>query len=344
MKKLLTLLLALALLLSLSACEAGPPPLTPGPPPTATPPAPSTATPPTPLTIPVGTLNGNTGVASAWLMEEARLGLTHDTYNFEVFTAPDQVATALLSGQVQIAALPTNVAATLYNRSEGMIQMAAIVAYGVLHVLENGAEIHSIENLRGRTIHTTGQGAGPEFILNHILTQNGLIPGVDVQIEFHATEALPALMAAGQIDLSMMPEPMVTTVLAQNADVRRALDMTTEWNMIGDGSQLVMSAVVVRTDFAQAQPEAVSRFLSLLQQSIGETIQNPAEVAELIAAFGIIPSAAIAERAIPGCNLTFIAGADMEPTITGYFQVLYAADPASLGGAIPDASFYLILP
>ncbi|MCL2567983.1 MAG: ABC transporter substrate-binding protein [Oscillospiraceae bacterium] len=343
MKKLLTLLLALTLLLTLAACySSGPIPI-----PTPTPAAPTIPNlpdPPAPLTIPVGTLNGNTGVAAAWLMAEAQHGNTHDTYNFEVFTAPDQVAAALLSGQVQIAALPTNVTATLYNRSEGMIQMAAIVAYGVLHILENGDEIHTIEDLRGRTIHTTGEGAGPEFILNHILTQNGLIPGVDVHIEFHPNEALASLMAAGQIDLSMMPEPMVTSVLAQNDDVRRALDMTTEWDNIGDGTQLVMSSVVVRTDFAEANPEAVGRFLTLLEQSIAETVQNPAEVAALIAEFGIIPSAAIAERAIPGCNLTFIAGRDMEPAITGYFEVLYAADPASLGGAIPDANFYLILP
>jgi len=230
------------------------------------------------MDIPVGTLNGNTGVAAAWLMEQARLGETEDNYAFEVFTAPDQVTAALLSGQVQIAALPTNVAATLYNRSEGMIQMAAIAAYGVLHVLEIGYEVSSIADLAGRTIHTTGQGAGPEFILNHILTQNGLTPGVDVTIEFHATEALPALMASGQIDLAMMPEPMVTSVLVQNEDVRHALDMTFEWNLIS-ASPLVQSVLVVRTDFAETHPEAVLRFLELYRQSIHEATTNPAEIA-----------------------------------------------------------------
>ena len=294
------------------------------------------------LFISVGTLNGNTGVAAAWLMEQARLGETEDNYDFEVFTAPDQVTAALLSDQVQIAALPTNVAATLYNRSEGMIQLAAISAYGVLHILENGDDIHAISDLAGRTIHTTGQGAGPEFILNHILSQNGLTPGVDVFVEFHPNEALATLMAAGQIDLAMMPEPMVTSVLAQNEEVRHALDMTAEWNAVGDGSNLVMSILVVRTDFAEAHPEAVARFLALYRQSIEETVANPAAVAELIAQFEIIPNAAIAERAIPGCNLTFIAGADMEPAIRGFLEVLYAANPESIGGAIPDADFYFI--
>ena len=331
MKKRIALLLVIALVLPLAACDGNGGETLEG-----HVPIPS-------LEISVGTLNGNTGVAAAWLMGQAAEGLTEDFLDFEVFTAPDQVTAALLSNQVQIAALPTNVAATLYNRSDGIIQLAAIAAYGVLHLLENGENIQSVADLRGRTIHTTGQGAGPEFILNHILTQNGLTPGVDVTIAFHPTEALPALMAAGQIDLAMVPEPMATTVLAQNEDVRRALDMTAEWDAVTD-SPLVMSVLVVRTDFAEAHPEAVARFLDLYRQSIEETVANPAEVAELIAQFGIILSAAIAERAIPGCNLTFIAGADMEPTITGYFQVLYAADPASLGGAIPDASFYLILP
>ncbi|MCL2562786.1 MAG: ABC transporter substrate-binding protein [Oscillospiraceae bacterium] len=324
MKKTLALLLIIALLLlPLAACnDSG---------------MPGTET----LDIAVGTLNGNTGVAAAWLMEQAAQGLTEDRYTFEVFTAPDQVTAALLSGEVQIAALPTNVAAALYNRSEGMIQLAAISAYGVLHLLENGDEIHSIADLADRTIHTTGQGAGPEFILNHVLTQNGLTPGVDVIIEFHPNEALASLMAAGQIEVAMMPEPMVTSVLAQNEDVRRALDMTTEWDAVSD-SPLVMSVLVVRTDFAEANPEAVLRFLDLYRQSIEETVTNPAEVAALIAQFEIIPSVPIAERAIPGCNLTFIAGLDMEPALRGFLEVLYAADPASVGGAIPNENFYFV--
>ena len=323
-KRIILFLLIALLLLPLAACGGGNEPT-----------APDT------MDIPIGTLNGNTGVAAAWLMEQARLGETEDNYAFEVFTAPDQVTAALLSGQVQIAALPTNVAVTLYNRSEGMIQMAAIAAYGVLHVLEIGYEVSSISDLAGRTIHTTGQGAGPEFILNHVLTQNGLTPGVDVTIEFHATEALPALMASGQIDLAMMPEPMVTSVLVQNEDVRHALDMTFEWNFIS-ASPLVQSVLVVRTDFAEAYPEAVLRFLELYRQSIHEANTNPTEVAELIAAFEIIPSTAIAQRAIPGCNLTFIAGTHMQPTVTGFLEVLYAADPQSVGGAVPDESFFFI--
>jgi len=327
MKKIIAFLLIALLLLPLAACSG----------PTEDTPASSVEA----MDISIGTLNGNTGVAAAWLMAEAEQGRTADNYDFTVFTAPDQVTAALLSGEVQIAALPSNVAAILYNRSEGMIQLAAIAAYGVLHILEDGDEIHSIADLAGRTIHTTGQGAGPEFILNHILTQNGLAPGADVHVEFHANEALAAGMAAGQFEISMMPEPMATSALAQNEELRRALDMTVEWDAVTD-SPLVMSTLVVRTDFAETYPEAVLRFLDLYRQSIEETITHPAAVAELVAAFEIIPSAAIAERAIPGCNLTFIAGHDMESAIRGYLEVLYAADPASVGGAIPDENFYFI--
>ena len=355
MKKMLSLLLILALLaLTLSACgseSAASPPS--GPAPEVIHPSPPEEgdeiqglTPEVvpifdPLDIAVGTLNGNTGVSVAWLMDQAEQGFTVDNYSFEIATAPDQIVSMLLSDQVQIAALPTNVAAMLYNRSEGAVQLAAIVAYGVLHVLENGGYIELVEDLLGRTIHTTGEGAGPEFILNHILTSHGLIPGEDVYIEFHANEALAAQMAAGQIDLSMMPEPMVTSVLAQNEDVRRALDITQEWDAVTD-SPLVMSSVVVRRDFAEAHPEAVLRFLELLHMSIEETNANPQAAGELVAQFGIIPSARIAALAIPGCNLTFLAGAALEPAVIGYLQVLYSAYPASIGGAIPSENFYFI--
>ena len=353
-KKILSLFLALALLFTLAACGSHPPdPGSQGPSQPATPPLPSNVvacgvspdmSPPQVLDIAVGTLNGNTGIAAAWLMEQSAQGRTQDNYSFQIATAPDQVVSMLLSDQVQIAALPTNVAAMLYNRSDGMIQLAAITAYGVLHILENGNEIHAIEDLRGRTIHTTGQGANPEFILNHVLTRHGLTPGYDVQIEFHANEALAAQMAAGQITLSMMPEPMVQSVLAQNEHVRVALDMTDAWNAVGDGSSLVMSALVVRTDFAEQHPEAVHRFLDLLQTSIHEANTNPEEVGALIAQFEIMPNPQIAARAIPGSNLTFLTGHDMEPTITGYFQVLLTAYPAAIGGALPSENFYFISP
>ena len=346
MKKIIAFLLIALLLLPLAACTAPAEPAdTPSDFPCDLPPEESDPFPAPAdfeaMDIPVGTLNGNTGVATAWLMYQAEQGLTADHYDFTIFTAPDQATAALLSGEVQIAALPTNVAASLYNRSEGMIRLAAIAAYGVLHILENGNEIHSIADLAGHTIHTTGEGAGPEFILNHVLTQNGLTPGVDVTIEFHANEALAAGMAAGQFEISMMPEPMVTSVLAQNEDVRRALDMTDEWGAVTNGP-LVMSTVVVRTDFAETHPEAVARFLELLQQSIETAQVDPDTVGYLAAKFDLIPNAAIAARAIPGCNLIFIAGALMEPTVIGYLEVLYTAYPDSIGGAIPGESFYFI--
>ena len=290
----------------------------------------------------IGVLNGATGLSAAWLMEEAAAGNTFDDYTFEIATAPDQVVSMLMSGQIDIAALPTNVAATLYQRTDGEVQIIAVTTLGVLHILENGDSVNEIADLAGRTIHTTGEGANPEFILNHVLNQNGLTPGVDVFIEFHPNEALATLMASGEIDLAMVPEPMKSSVLMQNPDVRHAVDMTDAWQAIGDGSQLMMSAFVMRTQVLNDDIASTQRFLELLEKSIVQANENPEAVGELIAEFGLLPNATIAARAIAGCNLVFVRGADIEPAIMGYFEALYQANPESIGGGLPSAAFFFV--
>lgn len=331
MKKTIILLLALLVIFGLSACGG-----------TATPqadtPAEDAST--VPQEFHIGVLNGATGLSAAWFMEESAQGNTFDTYHFEVATAPDQVVSMLLSGQADIVALPTNVAATLYQRTNGEVQMLAITTLGVLHILENGDNVTEVAHLQGRTIHTTGEGANPEFVLNHVLVEHGLTPGVDVFIEFHPNEALASLMASGEIDLAMVPEPMASSILMQNGDVRRVIDMTEAWQAIGDGSQLMMSTFVAQRSFIEENTQGVLRFLALLEKSIDNTNTNPQEVGELVAQFGILPNATIATAAIAGCNLVFVSGSHMEGAIMGYFEALYQADPQSVGGALPSGNIF----
>ncbi len=290
----------------------------------------------------IAVMSGPTGVGAVGLMEANDAGETVNDYNFTVAAANDEIVAGLTSGQFDIAAIATNVAANLYNKTDGSIQMCALNTYGVLYILENGDGVQSVADLDGRTIYATGQGANPEYVLNYILTENGLTPGEDVNIEFMDSAALVTQMASGAVDLCMLPVPAATTVLMQNPEVHSALDLTEEWNNVTDEGVLTMGSVVVRREFAESQPEAVAAFLTEYAASIEMAQSDVERAAGLCESYGIVPKAAVAARAIPDCNICCVTGADMQPAIEPYYNVLYAANPAAVGGAIPAEDFYFL--
>ena len=291
-------------------------------------------------TVRFAVLNGPTGVGAAKLMADSEAGATSNTYEVEVFTANDQVAAGLTNGEIDIAAVASNVAANLYNKTDGGIQMLAVSGLGVLYILENGESVHTMADLAGRTLYATGQGANPEYVLNYLLTENGVDPA-DVDIQWVTADEITTLMVSGEAELCMLPVPAATAVQLKNADVREALDLSAEWDNLQNGSHLTMTTIVARTDFIQENPQAVENFLADYQASVDYVNGDPAAAAELVAGYGITANAQIAEAAIPKCALVFITGpSSMRSAIQGYYEVLYQANSDSIGGGIPDDAFY----
>lgn len=288
----------------------------------------------------VAVLSGPTGIGAAKLMSDNEAGTASADYNFSVLTSNDEVVSMLTSGEVDIAAMATNVAANLYSKTSGAVQIAAINTLGVLYILENGNTVNSVSDLKGKTIYTTGQGANPEYILDYVLEQNGLTPGKDVNIVFTTADDVSAKMISGDASVCMLPVP-AATALQVKSSARVALDLNEEWNALGTDSTLTMGCIVVRTAFAEEHPELVTSFLKEYAASIDYVKNNVDAASTLVAQYGITPSAAIAAKAIPDCNMVCITGADdIRSAIQGYYQVLYTANPASIGGSIPDDAFY----
>lgn len=295
------------------------------------------------LDIQIAALKGPTALGMLSLMKDAEEGNAPDNYEFTLAGAPDEILGNIIKGEFDIAAVPTNVASVLYNKTEGQVQLASLNTLGVLYCVEIGDSIQSVEDLRGKTIYNLGKGATPEFALNYILESNGIDPETDATIEYKSEAAeVAALMANGEASVALLPQPFVTSLLAQNPDVRVALDFTEEWNKVGEGSNITMGAVVIQKSFIEENPEAVERFLEAYEASVNftngeDTLATAAQYAE---DFGIIAKAAVAQKAIPECNIVFIEGAEMKTIAEGFLQVLYEADPAAVGGAVPDADFY----
>lgn len=294
-------------------------------------------------TVNIGAIQGPTGIGMVHLMEADTAGTAANEYEFTVSSVPSDIGNLLASGSLDIAAVPTNLAAALYQKTEGKVQLLAVNTLGVLYMLDNGNGIDSIDDLKGKTIYSTGEGANPEYILRYVLEKNGIDPDEDVTIEFLAENTeLVAKMVSGNITLAMVPEPNVSSITAQNQDVKVALSMNDAWEAVADeNSKLMMGCVAVRKDFLDNNKEAVDAFLAEYKTSI-ESTSDVEATATLCETYGIIPKAAIAKKAIPNCRLTFVSGADMKAQIAGYYQVLFDANPTSVGGKLPDDAFYYV--
>lgn len=283
--------------------------------------------------IHIGIIMGPTGMGMAKLMEDAPAG-----YQFQLASAPDDIASSFGAGEYDIAAVPVNLAAALYQRTEGDTVVIALNTLGVLYILEDGDTVQSLADLAGKTLYATGQGSTPEYILNYVLAQNGLADTVTVEYKTENSE-LATLLAAGEIDLAMLPEPNVTATMLKKADLRVALDLTAEWDKVSD-AELVQGCLIASRQFVEENPEALEAFLTQYAASVNYANENPEEAGQLIEKHGIMASAAAAAKAIPNCNLVTVVGADMKASMQAMLDVLYNANPKSVGGALPGDDFY----
>ncbi len=331
MKKLFAIILSLALMFSLTACgnadNASSQADT------------SSKAPYTSVEMSVACMTGPTGIGMAKLMHDDEAGVAANDYTFTVASAAPDITGKFLQGEINIASVPTNVAATLYNKSQGKVRMLAVNTYGVLSILEKGDTIKSIADLKGKTIYSTGKGQNPEYILNYILSENGINPQTDVTINFVSSEDLVAKLISGEAQIAMAPEPAATTVMVKNQELKRVLSINDEWAKVSD-TKLMMGCVIALDSYVEANPAAVEKFLEEYKASIEYAAVNTDEAATYCETYKIAPSAAIAKKAIPTCNLCYVAGKDMKTNVNGYLDVLFKADPTSIGGKLPADDIY----
>lgn len=296
--------------------------------------------------VKIATLKGPTGMGMVQLFDENEKKSTLNRYETLIVGAPDEIVGKITTGEVDIAAVPVNLASVLYNKTEGGVKLLVINTLGVLHILEKGDLVTNINDLKGKTLYASGKGSTPEFILNYILKSNGIDPEKDLKIEYKNEHSeLMTLAASGMADLVMLPEPFVTTLISKNADFKRKIDLTGAWDEATkkDGktdSVLAMGGVIVREEFAKSNPKAVSDFLNEYEKSIIYLNNDMESGAELIVKYGIMPEAGLAKAAIPGSNVVFISGTELKTKIANVFDVFFNADPKSVGGKLPKADFY----
>ena len=331
MKRLLSLTLALILSLALCACAGGE--------------AEETLvhedTAPADFTeIRVAVLNGTTGFGIAPLYSDIQSGNDHNmNAKIDFYADATLVAPLVIGGSVDIAAVPTNLAATLYNKTKGAIEVLAVNTLGVLYLIENGETVKSLSDLAGKTVYLPGSGSNPEYILKTLLELSGLTDKVTLDYTYATPDELTAGLASGKASLGVLPEPKVTAAMTKNASLKVAVDFSKEWKTL-TGTELVQGCIIARKEFINAHPVAVNNFLKAYEGSVNTLNSDPEKAATAVVAAGIAANENLVKNALPGCNITYLVGNEMENALNEFWDALYAQVPSSVGGALPDEGIF----
>lgn len=296
-----------------------------------------------PVEVRVASMKGPTSMGMVAFMDEAKAGEVENDCKFSIVGTADEIVPNIVKGDFDIALVPANMASVLYKKTEGGVAVVDINTLGVLSVVTGDRSVASFSDLAGRTVYLTGKGTTPEYVMNHLLSAAGIADSVTLEYKSEAPEVVAAL-AADPMAVGVLPEPFVTAACAKNEQLSAVIGLTQVWDEIaGDsGSQLVTGVTVVRREFADEHPDAVKEFLACHAESAKAVTSDPAAWAQAVVDAGIVDSAPVAERAIPGCNIVCLTGDDMKAALSGYLTVLHAADPASVGGGLPADDFYLM--
>lgn len=297
-----------------------------------------------PMDVNVYVLSGPTGIGAMNLWAKSDAGETYDRYHFTMPGSNDEVVAAISNGSADIACVATNLAATLYNKTNAGVICLAVNTLGVLHLLTNGESFDHITDLKGKTIYLPGQGANPEYILRYVLAGNGIDPDSDVTLCFVGEGSELLTVWHNEPDAVIMaPQPVATSILMQYENAAEVFDMTDEWNKVsGEDSTLMMGCVIVRKEFCAQYPKTVESFMKDYAASIELAQTDVAGTAALCERYGLIPKAALAEKAIPACGVTYMDGMQMKEQLIGYLQVMFDANPKSIGGKLPGDDFYYV--
>ena len=324
MKKIISLLLAVMLVLGLTACAAEP------------------EKPVEYAATNFYVLSGPTGIGAANLKDKAEKGQTEVNYTVNIVKEPSEIVAKISKKEADIAAIATNLAAKVYNTTNGAVTVLAVNTLGVLNVVTPaGVTVNSLADLKGKKVYTTGAGSNPEYIINYLLEKNNIDKQKDVTLEYKAegTELL-TVWATDPDAVIIAPQPVATTLTLQNKGAAIAIDLTKEWDKVGGDSALMQGCVVVRNEFLQKHPETVKKFMDEYKASVDAANNDLDTTAALCESYGIVAKAALAKKAIPNCNLCFIKGSEMKTKLSGFLAVMFAADKTSVGGKLPADDFY----
>ncbi len=296
----------------------------------------------------VGMIMGPPSMGMGWMIHENEEGNTYNDYNFEVggvdYTA---LASKLNTGDYDIIHCPSNVGAILYNNKDlkEEVEVIDISNLGLLYILTTDDSIKSMDDLKGRTVYSIGEGGPPEYTFGYLLDQEGLSD--DVNFSFRSTpfEVLN-LLQDEEHSIALLPQPFVEVAKLLVPDLKVPIDITEEWDnlKLESGAESVTTITIVRKKFLEEHEQAVVEYLNLLKKSVAYSLSHVDEAAEWTDTYETFLNPEVAADAIPYVNMCAITGQEMKEKLEGFLKIMYDYNPDAVGGSMPDDDFYYIPP
>lgn len=292
----------------------------------------------TPVVLRVAGLKGATTIGLLNFIKDVEAGNTDIDVEFTMYTAGSDIMAAFVAGDLDIGLVPSNVAAVMNNKVEGGVSVIDINTLGVLGCVSGDDSINSVKDLSGRTVYMTGQGATPEYTVRYLLEQSG-VTDCDLQFKSEPTEIV-SIFAEDKDAVAILPQPFTTAALSQNENLKIAFLLDDEWEKYNTDCRIVTGVTVASNSFIAEHKDIVDEFIKLHSESAKKALEDVDGTAALAVEKGIIAKEPLAKKAIPNCSIVCVSGSQIKDMLEGYLKVLYDQDPKSVGGALPEESFY----
>lgn len=291
--------------------------------------------------ITIATLKGPSAMGMIQMIDSLNQ-LENSEIEITVYNEPIQVRKLMLEEKVDFAILPTTMGAILYNKGIPY-QLAAIPVWGTLYLFGQDTTIKSWDDLKGKRINLMAKGMTPDVLFRQLLIKNGIDPDKDVVLDysFPTHIDLANAVAANQVALGVISEPLVSMVMEKNKKVFPILDLNKEWSKVYQNVAIAQTALLVNSGFAKNNPQEVKNILTYYQKSSDWVNKNPKDAAKLIVQYNILPTKNVAYNAIPRSNLDFTEAYLVKNQIHEYLKVFFEMNPDIVGGKLPDDDFYL---
>ncbi len=289
--------------------------------------------------IKIATLKGPSSMGMIKMIDSLDQ-ISEKNIEISIYNEPILVRKLMLEEEVDMAVIPTTMAAILYNKKVDY-KLCAIPVWGTLYLFGNDTTIKTWEDLKGKKINVMAKGMTPDVLFKYLLIENNIDPNKDVKLDysFPTHIDLANAVAAGQANLGVISEPLVSLVMHKNKSVFPIFDLNTEWKKVTNNTPIAQTALVVHSEFLNNNPDQVEKILNDYKQSSEWVNQHHKEAAKLIVHHGIIPNIDVAISSIPRSNLRFTKSNTVKKDIYSYFQIFFNLDPKIIGGQIPDSSF-----
>jgi|LGOV01.1.fsa_nt_gb NitT/TauT family transport system substrate-binding protein len=259
---------------------------------------------------------------------------------YECVKSPDLMASKIMSGEIDIALVPSNLAIKMYNKGIDY-KYAATGVWGVLYIISS-EDITTWEDLKGKEINIIGRGLTPDIVTRYLLKANGLEPDKDVKFNYvNGASELAQLFISGESTLSIMPEPMLSKVMMKKCDTKIVLDLQEEWTKVsGNNDSYPQAGIFIKNELIENHPELVEEFLLKYEESIKWVNENPSLAGEYSEEFKTGLNAELVKKAIKRSNISYKNAIDSEKALISYYEVLLNFSPDTIGGKLPDDNFY----